>query len=317
MTLSILSRLSDMMKVARRSRPTSTSRALLEGPWGTLSSRACLSSQGLHMITVTNRQRGNASDRTQHDERQGQRPGRGRDSEGNRATNRGRARRDERTKQETARAGCRPPRPPRTEGTTRTPAPDEGRTGEEGKQESKQCKPASASPTARPERTGASQSKTVDEPSLSTTGCTSACRDSRCHNLILGEDGSPSRIKTLPDDSLLPLRGFPEKQFAHEAAPPLTSVRIQVAQVHGHCVTYGPSELSFVHAGWSIRRDDLSEVPQTDLVGGEPGAQGGPPCVEIMFHLYLEQVVVRRGSRKRCKLDKIRASQSSDVVGVE
>ena len=48
-TFSTLNGLSNMMNVARRSCLPRTSRALLEGPLGTLSSRACLPSQGLRM----------------------------------------------------------------------------------------------------------------------------------------------------------------------------------------------------------------------------------------------------------------------------
>ena len=66
-------------------------------------------------------------------------------------------------------------------------------------------------------------------------------------NLIPGGEGRQSRVKTMPDDSLLPLRGLPENQCAHETAPPAMSVRSQVAQIHSHRVTYGPSELSFSH----------------------------------------------------------------------
>ena len=112
----------------------------------------------------------------------------------------------------------------------------------------------SAGPNARQELTRASQhTQTNRETSLSVTGgAKQAFRVRLRRNLVPGGEGTQSRVKTMPDDSLLPLWGLPENQFAHETAPPLMSVRIQLAQVHGHRVTYGPSELSFSHAERSI-----------------------------------------------------------------
>ena len=79
-----------------------------------------------------------------------------------------------------------------------------------------------------------------------------AFRARLCRNLVPGGEGKQSRVKTMPDDSLLPLWGLPENQCAHGTAPPVMSVRSQVAQIHGHRVTYGPSELSFSRGEWPI-----------------------------------------------------------------
>ena len=77
-----------------------------------------------------------------------------------------------------------------------------------------------------------------------------AYRARLCRNLVPSGEGTQSRVKTMPNDSLLPLWGLPENQCAHETAPPVRSVRNQVAQIHGLRVTYGPSELSFGHTEW-------------------------------------------------------------------
>ena len=96
MTFSTLSGLSDMMKVDRRSCLPRTSRALLEGPWGTLSSRACLPSQGLRMTTEEPGSEGKRATERSTTRGKGSKQGEDRTAEGNRTTNRGRAHRDER-----------------------------------------------------------------------------------------------------------------------------------------------------------------------------------------------------------------------------
>ena len=133
----------------------------------------------------------------------------------------------------------------------RTPTQGEGESGQGGgrRQETEPRKPESASPNSSKEQTRASQhTLTNRETSLSTPGgAMQAFRARLCPNLLPGGEGTQSRVKTMPDDSLRSLWGLPENQCARETAPPVMSVRSQVAQIHGLRVTYGPSELSFGH----------------------------------------------------------------------
>ena len=126
-----------------------------------------------------------------------------------------------------------------------------------------------------------------------------------------------SRIVPIPNDSLPPLQSLSKDLREREL-----SAQGEFAQgnwprgCQGPCEADG-SKFKLPHVQWARVRHDPPKLEHADPVGGEPGPQGGAPCVEEMRDQIMQLVRVSLRTCEQRKLEKFTSSQGANLKIVQ